>query len=639
MSSFIVGHRIFDKPFTELYIGSSVVAGNPDSVRDRETREKGKNFEKPTYKVLDHLTLIEVYKGFVVQSNVAPNVVYEILYDALEGEVKGILCGVREDEGVAYYALVPKGAKSVKKHIAFYIDYVDFGLLPALQREIEETLTYDEARIKEVYGNPPEKVYAGSFIGSTEEGLVLVPFATYKVNEVIPAYTGEEDERIPQLELEIEELNARIASIENTEGEEYRNLLERRRELVRELAKLRNRLYNPDILKAVRSKGERLFITQKAEIRYLGENLLQTAYEYKDITLGEEKRVKGVYAVLTLPVYNNLSKRLQKGYLEVFLALFAGGELYPVELQKARQTVSVMDEALRELIKALESGTKPNLSPLKERIKENLSLRKRVEDIEKYVLSKVGGAPEEVEETLNFLRGIKAELERDRRLLYSPFTVSKLITPYEVLSLLQEAGVNTANFTKEDWNELYETLSVVNESLENTFKGEFENELKGLVKYFLRKLETGKPIRYKFAVRGQIEEGYYPAPDRGLSMEDLYPNRILINVIKGALKKVNALEKLRRLEEVEIFFGDYTVKLGQYALIAFVRKVFSAVAKSYLASVDYDREEEIRALRDYLVQNWLGEFKKPAEAATKEEGAEGEVVELDEDFDETLFED
>jgi len=637
MSSFIVGHRVFKKPFSELYIGSSVVAGNPDSVRDRETREKGEAIGKPTYKVLDHLTLVEVYKGFVVHSNVAPNVVYEILYDALEGEVKGILCGVKEDEGVAYYALVPKGAKSVKKHIAFYIDYVDFGLLPALQREIEETLTYDEAKIKEVYGNPPERLYAGSFIGSTQEGLVLIPFATYKVNEVIPAYTGEEDERIHQLEFEIEELNAKIASIENPESEEYKTLTEKRRELVRELAKLRNRLYNPDILKAVRSKGERLFITQKPEIRYLGENLLQTAYTYKDITLGEGKRVKGVYAVLTLPVYNNLSQKLQRGYLEVFLSLYADGELYPAELQKARQTVSVMDEALRELIKSLESGTKPNLSHLKERIKDNLSLRKRVEDIEKFVLSKVGGSPEEVEETLNFLREIKAELERDRRLLYSPFTVSKLITPYELLTLLQEAGVDISTLTKEDWGELYDTLDVVNETLENTFKGEFENELKGLVKFFLRKLETGKPIHYRIVVKGQVEEGYYPAPDRGLTVEDLYPNRVLINLIKGALKRVNALEKLRRLEEVEIFFGDRTLRLGQYALTAFVRKVFSSVAKSYLAAVDFDREEEIKALRDYLVQNWLGEFKKPTETA-KTEG-EGEAIELDdEDFDESLFE-
>ena len=189
--TFIVGHRKFNNNFEELYIGSSVVAGNPDSVRDKETRQKGETFGKPTYKVLDHLTLIEVYKGFQVFSNVAPNVVYEILYDALEGEVKGILCGVKEEEGIAYYALITKETKSVKKQIAFYIDYVDFGLLPAIQKEIEETLHYDEAKIREVFGNPPEKVYAGSFIGSTDEGLVLIPFATYKANEVIPAYSGE----------------------------------------------------------------------------------------------------------------------------------------------------------------------------------------------------------------------------------------------------------------------------------------------------------------------------------------------------------------------------------------------------------------------------------------------------------------
>ena len=637
MTFFIVGHRVFEKPFSELYIGSSVVAGNTDSVRDRETRDKGVPFEGTTYRVLDHLTLIEVYKGFLVQSNVAPNVVYEVLYDALEGEVKGVLCGVKENEGVSYYALVTKGAKSIKKQIAFYIDYVDFGLLPAIQKEIEELLSADEKTIKERFGNPPERLYAGSFIGSTEEGIALIPFATYKAKEVIPAYTGEEDERIAQLERQIEELNAQIGAMENTESEEYKQLLEKRREKIRELAKLRNRLYNPDILKAVKSKGERLFITQKPEIRYLGENLLQTAYEYKGVNFDGNRRVKGVYAVITLPVYNNLSKQLQRSYLELFLALYADGQLYPAELQKARQTVSVMDEALRELIKALESGTKPDLTHLKERIKENLSLKRRIEDIEKYVLGIVGGEPEEVETTLHFLNELKGELERAKRLLYSPFTISKLVTAYDLLALLQEAGLDTANLTKERWNELFETLEVVNENLENTFKEQFENEITALVKYFLKKLEKGEPLRYKIAVRGQIEEGYYPAPDRGLRIEDLYPNRVLINVVKGALRKLNALEKLRSLEEVEVFFGEYGVRLGYYALVAFVRKVFQRVAVAYLERVDYNREEEIRALREFLIQNWLGEFKKVGETATAEQEEEGEVIELD-DFDENLLE-
>ena len=638
MTFFIVGHRVFEKPFSELYIGSSVVAGNTDSVRDRETRDKGVPFEGTTYKVLDHLTLIEVYKGFLVQSNVAPNVVYEVLYDALEGEVKGVLCGVKENEGVSYYALVTKGAKSIKKQIAFYIDYVDFGLLPAIQKEIEELLSADEGTIKERFGNPPERLYAGSFVGSTDGGIALIPFATYKAKEVIPAYTGEEDERIAQLERQIEELNEKIASMENTESEEYKRLQEQRRDLIKQLAKLRNRLYNPDILKAVKSKGERLFITQKPEIRYLGENLLQTAYEYKGVNFDGNRRVKGVYAVVTLPVYNNLSKQLQRGYLELFLALYADGQLYPAELQKARQTVSVMDEALRELIKALESGTKPDLTHLKERIKENLSLKRRIEDIEKYVLGVLGGDPEEVETTLHFLTELKRELERGRRLLYSPFTISKLLTAYDLLALLQEAGLDTANLTKEGWNELFETLEVVNENLENTFKEQFENEIGALVKYFLKKLEKGEPLRYKMAVKGRVEEGYYPSPDRGLRIEDLYPNRVLINVVKGALKKLNALDKLRRLEEVEVFFGEYGVRLGYQATVAFARKVFQRVAEAYLDRIDYDREEEIRALREFLIQNWLGEFKKPVETAGAEPETEGEIVELD-DFDESLLED
>ena len=634
VSSFIVGHRKFSKNFTDLYVGSSVVAGNIESVRDKENRQKGESFEKPTYLTVDHLDLIEVYKGFQVLSNQATNVVYEILYDALEGEVKGILCGVREENGVAYYALVTKETKSVKKQISFYIEYVDFGLLPAIQKEIEEILNLNEEKIKETFADVKEKIYAGSFIGSTSEGLILIPFSTYKVNEVIPAYTGEEDEKIPQLEMELEELNVKIAEIEDTTSEEYKQLQERRKELLKELAKLRNRLYNPDILKAIKTKGDRLFITQKPEIRYLGENLIQTAYLYKEITAAQKGRVKGVYTVITLPVYNNLSKQLQRSYLELFLNLYLDGEIFPAELQKARQTVSVMDDVLKELLRSAEAGTKPNLTLVKERIKDNLSLRKRVEDLEKFFLSKLGENPEELQEVANFLKELKEEVEKGKRILYSPFTYNKPLNVFDIISLLQEVGLNISNLDKEGWTNLYETVENLNETLENTFKVEFAEELKLLAKYFLRHLEDKKPLHYKLKIKGEILEGFYPAPDRPLEIVDLSPNRILVNVIKSALKKLNALEKLQKVEDMEIFFEGYTARLGYTALVAFTRKVFNVVAKSYLAKVDNNKEEEIKALREFLTSNWLGEYRKP-ETGGKEETTEGEIIELD-GFDELL---
>ncbi len=631
---FVVGHRRFSKPFEELYIGSSVVAGNPDSVKDKESRQKGEPFKGSTYLILDHLDLVEVYKGFLVNSNVAPNAVYEILYDALEGKVKGILCGVREEDSIAYYALITPTTKSVKKQISFYIEYVEFGLLPALQKEVEEILTYDEVKIKEVFGNPPERIYAGSFVASTKEGLALIPFATYKVNEVVPAYLGEEDERISKLEVEVEEINARLASMADTENEEYKKLQEKRRELLKELAKLRNYLYNPDITKAVKSKGERLFITQKPEIRYLGENLLQAAHEFKDLKLAGFERIKGVYAVIVLPVYNNLSGKLQKGYLEVMLSLFADGELFPIELQKARQTVMVMDEVLRELIRSLEAGAKPNLSSLKERIKENLSLRRRVEDLEKFVLSKVGEEKETSEEVLQFLKDLKAELEKGKRILYSPFTVNRLVSVSEIVSLLQEVGFDPSSLGRDGWSSLYEVADALNETLENTFKNELGEEIKLITKYLLRHIEEGKPIKYKIRVKDRIEEGFYPSSDRGLEITDLFPNRVLVNVVKGALAKLNASDKLRKLEETEVFFEGYAAKLGYTAVVAFTRKVFGAVAKTYLARIDFDREGEVKALREFLISNWLGEYRPPTEVA-KEEQTEGEIVDL-EDFDDLL---
>jgi len=630
MVSFIVGHKIFQKSPFDLLIGSSVVAGNPDSVRDKETRSKGENISKPTYHLIDNLELVEVYKGFPVISNVTPEVAYEILYDAIEGEVKGVLVGAREEGSstVSYFALVPKGAKSVKKYISVLIDVVDFGLIPAIQKEVEEILNADETTIREKFGNPPEKIYAGSFLGSTKDGLILIPFSTYKAKEIIPAYTGEEDERIPQLEAQLEEINLQLEKITDKEGEEYKKLLERRREILKELTKLRNKLYNPDILKAVKSKGDKVFVTQKPEIRYLGENLINAAYEYKALKgIAGDRKIKGVYAVLTLPVYNNLSGQLQRSYLEVMLSLFDGQELYAVDLQKARHTLSVMDEAVRELLKSAEAGTKPNLSTVKEKVKENLSLKKRIEDLEKFALTHSEG--EDLENLIAFLREIKEELELGRRILYSPFTVSKLITNYEVISLLQDAGLDTNGLSKEQWAELFEVIETLNETLENTLKQEFKEELRLLTKLFLKKIEEGQPIKYAYKQKGQVVEGYYPAPGKPLTVIDLYPNKVLTNLIKGALRKLNATDKLARLMDVEVFFDGVTAKLGPVALTAITRKVFNLVAKAVLAKAEFNREEEVKALKNLLIANWVGDYSKMQESASTSKEEEGEIVDIE----------
>jgi hypothetical protein len=610
---FIVANRVFEKPFNQLYIGSSVVAGNIESVRDQETKAKGQPLPVPTYLPLDNLELVEVYKGFQVHSNVDAKIVYEILYDALEEKVKGILAGIQEEEGgVGYYSFITPSVKSIKRKITFYIDYdIDFGLLPAIEKEIKEIFELTEEQIKERYGNPNERIYAGSFIASTKDCLVLIPFATYKPNEVIPAYTGEEDERIPQLESQIEEINQQLAQIEDTESEEYKKLSEQRKELIRELAKIRNKLYNPDIVKSVKTKGERFFITQKPEIRYLGENLLAAAVEYKTLKLiNPDKRIKGIYAVVGLPTYNNLSKQIQRSTVELMLCLYDEGEMFPLEVQKARHSLAVMDEVLKELIKALEAGTKPTLNPIKEKVKDNLSLKKRIEDLEKFIITKLDNPPEELELLKQQLETYKKEIEQGRKLLYSPFTINKLITPYEVISLLQEARIDVANLTKENWNEFYTAYETLNETLENILNRDFGNEIQTLVKFFLKHIKEGKPIRYRIKTKEGVIEGYYPEENRALEVVDLIANRTLINIIKGILRKLNAYEKVSKALDLEFFFEGVSVRLGYLAITAFVRKVFVSVAKNYLREIDFNRKEEIKQLKEFLIANWLGEYKK-----------------------------
>ena len=620
----VVGKRFIEKDFFDLYVGSSVVAGNAENVKIRNTNEKGEPFKKTVYLPVDNLELIEVYKGFLVQSKVAPNVVYEILYDALEGEVKGVLCGVKEENGIAYYALVPKGAKSIKKLISFYIEYVDINLLARIQKEVEEILnngTFDD------FETISERIYAGTFVGDRKnpDMIVIVPFATYKPNEVIPAFTGEEDERISELEIKLEEINKKIAEIEDTESEEYKQLQEKRREILRELGKLRNRLYNPDILKAVRdTKAETKFVSQKPEIRYLGENLIQTAYLYKNLKKEGAERIKGVYAVITLPVYNNLSKQLQRSYLELFLCLYGDNEILPADLQKARQTVSVMDEVLKELIKSIEAGTKPDLTIVKERIKDNLSLRKRVEDLEKFVLLKQ--EEEENGEVLNLLKELKAETERGRQILYSPFTNTSLITATDLISLLQESGLNTKNLTKEDWQEFFKTLEVANKQIETLLKENFEEFLPKIVQYFINKIQEGK-IVYK--TRQGIDE--YPR-GRNLEIIDFQPNRVFQNITETILRKINKENLLNDLKEFEIFFLDYSVSLEPIALKVITRFLINEVAKEYFSRVEGDKER-VEKIKQTLIDTYTGNYRR--EKTKSSSSQEIEIEDLPDFFTES----
>jgi hypothetical protein len=66
--------------------------------------------------------------------------------------------------------------------------------------------------------------------------------------------------------------------------------------------------------------------------------------------------------------------------------------------------------------------------------------------------------------------------------------------------------------------------------------------------------------------------------------------------------------------------------LGYLAITAFVRKVFVSVAKNYLREIDFNRKEEIKQLKEFLIGNWLGEYKKSEGRKTvMEENLEIEV--------------
>jgi hypothetical protein len=242
----------------------------------------------------------------------------------------------------------------------------------------------------------------------------------------------------------------------------------------------------------------------------------------------------------------------------------------------------------------------------------------------KFVLTHSEG--EEHEGLIAFLEEIKEEIERGRRILYSPFTVARLVNNYEIISLLQEAGLNPSELSKEDWGNLYEVIDALNETLENRIKEEFKEPLKTLVKFFLKRLEEGKPIKYSMRLKGEVVEGYYPSPERALEIVDLYPNRILLNLIKGALRKLNAADRLAALEGVEVFFGGYTAKLGDLAATAVARKVFNLVAKGVLKRADFDRKEEVENLVKGLISNWVGEYRGESQTQ-KDEG--GEIVDIE----------
>jgi len=551
--------------------------------------------------LLKEMVIAVSYSGKRIKSQVNPKIELTVLGDEIEDKVLGVLVGVRGEKGVKNVAFLREGG-SPKKTAFMVVAELEEEINPSeLEKELKEVIT-------KKYGEIEGETYplAGAFIGGTEgKKYVVIPFSTYKPKEVIPAFTGEENEEIEKLEAELERLNNFLANEKDEKKAE--EIRKQRKELLAKLAKERAKLYRPDLLKAVVQKsinGEEIWlINRKSEIRAMGENLLEGAKVGLDI--GADR---GVFAFISFPSVNNFSNELMTSTLTLALAVGNEWGIEVLDTYKARDYLRKLARGIREIIEAIETETKPPTFAEE----ENLSLRKRLSDLAKFLSANIG-ALGEVEKGL-------AELEKGIRLLYSPFTVKDLYTRTDAIRDLTDRGVDIRQFSSEEWGELNDILKEVNTRLEEGIKN--QKNYDRLFKAFYGAVKEGRGIKLKVKENGEVKEVYYPT-EKPTIWDWTFSNRF-VGIVEKTLEKLQA--DLNELQ-FSYFFKEVEVQLSESAIKkAIARKLLKDIAKTYLEELQTVEPWEILNLEKMLKARWKGEF---LETQNKKPVSEIEDVDLD----------
>ena len=573
----------------------------------------GKRKKESEGLILKEMVVSVSYSAKRVESEANPKIELKVLGDEIEDKVLGLLVGIKGEKGVKHIAFLREGGKPTR--VAYLVsaeledEKVDTGVLSGELKKILQS-KYSEI---EGEGYP----LAGAFIGGTEGGkLAIIPFSTYKAKEVIPAFSGEESEEIEKLEAELEELNSLLAT--EKDEKKVEEIRQRRREVLSALAKEKAKLYRPDLLRAVVQKtinGEEIWlINRKTEIRSMGENLLEGARLAREI--GADR---GVFVFIAFPAVNNLSNELMTSVLT--LALAVGNEFGTevLDTYKARDYLRKLARGVRDIVEAVEAGAKPP-SFVEE---ENLSLRKRLSDIAKFLTAK----PEAVEEVKKGLE----ELEKGIRLLYSPFSVKDLYTRTDAIRDLTDRGIDIRSFTAEDWKELSELLAEVNERL--------ENELRGLEGYqrlfnaFHKILKEGRGIKIKVRENGEVKEVYYPKENP--TIWDWTLTSRFTGIVEKASQKVGIDLKGVKAGYV---FKETEVELSESAVKrALARLLLKDMVKSYIEEMETAIPMEVLTLEKLLRDRWRGETVSGGSRRAEIEDVELEAEEDFDDLEKALF--
>jgi hypothetical protein len=575
------------------YIPASVLGGEVYLNREAKT------IENPYLVKLPYL-FVRSYCGYGLPSEVLKALSYTAITDEIKKEVVALIARANR-KPIAVF--VEPSGKLIAKFLGVLFaelddENSDLVKMAEYKGKISEELKnfFNYERVKQI--GEYLTTYAGAVIGQKGDEIIIFPCSVYKASQTVPAFTPEGDE----INAEIKELESKIVKLE-TEGGNENEI----RELKARVNALKRKLYTPDIKLAIQKKlvdgDEIVLISKKSEVRYLGENLCDVG-NYEDYD-------RGVFAYITYPVVNPTKNEISKGGFAVALSLANDSGMVVLAISKARQFLGTLRQKLAKALRDINEGREPKIDTSDV---NNASLEKRLSDFENYLKSL------KKEEATEKLQGILRELNESLTYLYSPYTISEVITRNEILGLLSELKAEPE--THEDWeffNMIYEQL---NKKVEQDLSA--NKKLSSLIEKLYKFVKEGKPIKFK---RKDGSIGYFPDENKaGLEYYHLenFRRTIVIPLIKKGFE----------LPELSFLFKDEEIAIPEDIVEkAVARFILKTLAEKELSEMPVSLEEALKIAED-LKARWRGEY---VSSSTRKISSDVEEIFLEEDDELDLF--